>query len=160
MKSSNFYKIVLLLALPVALLIHTSCGWTNPEFTLTVVVGEGITGTPETGTYVYKEFEEVEYKYEFQEGAIQPEIYLNNLRKLTLEGTLVIYNDITLTIEQIDIRREWTLFFYQQDEDDTEWKITFTGPDLRSGTFSDDREYYGTWEVTGSNDITFSYDNW
>ena len=71
-----------------------------------------------------------------------------------------MYNDTTLTIEQIDIRKEWTVSFFHQEDDEIKWKMSFTGPDLRSGTFSDDRGYSGTWEVTGSNDITFRYDNW
>lgn len=160
MKLSIFNKTGLFLTLLVVLLLQPSCGWKTPEFTLTVTVGEGISGTPDTGTYVYQEFEEVEYRYEFQEGAIQPEIYLNNLRMLTLEGIVVMYNDITLTVEQIDIRKEWVLSFNRQDDEDIEWKMNFTGPDLRSGTFSDDRGYSGTWEVTGTNDITFVYGDW
>lgn len=160
MKPEIFYKIALFVFLLMVMMVQPNCGWKNPEFTLTVVVGAGITGTPETGTYSYPEFEEVEYRYEYEEGAVQPEIYLNEYRKLTLEGTLVMYNDITLTIEQIDIRKEWTLTFDQQDEDDILWKITFGGADLRSGTFTDDRGYSGTWEVTGSNAITFRYDDW
>jgi hypothetical protein len=143
-----------------ASIFQTGCGWGSPDFTLTVVLGEGITGTPDSGTYDYKEFSEVQYKYDFDQNGIQPEIMVNNYRKLTLEDSLIMYCDIIMTVKQIDIRKEWTLVFSEADVDDINWKITFSGADLRSGTFSDDRGFSGTWEVTGTNNLTFRYGNW
>lgn len=160
MKLKNWNKLCFLFVLVLLIMFHGSCGWETTEFTLTVVVGEGISGVPESGTYVYQEFEEIEYKYEIEGDFIQPEIYINNYRKLIMEGTLIMYCDTTLTIEQIDIRKEWNMVFSEQDVDDVEWKITFSGPDLRSGTFSDNRGYTGTWEVSGSNSLTIHYDDW
>ncbi len=161
MKLKNWNKICFLFVLALLIMFHGSCGWKTTEFTLTVVVGEGISGVPESGTYVYQEFEEIEYKYEIEDDIIQPEIYVNNYRKLILEGTLIMYCDTTLTVEQIDLRKEeWNMVFSEQDVDDVEWKITFSGPDLRSGTFSDNRGYTGIWEVSGSNNLTFRYDDW
>ncbi len=161
MKLKNWNKLCFLFVLALLIMFHGSCGWKTTEFTLTVVVGEGISGVPESGTYVYQEFEEIEYKYEIEDDIIQPEIYVNNYRKLILEGTLIMYCDTTLTVEQIDLRKEeWNMVFSEQDVDDVEWKITFSGPDLRSGTFSDNRGYTGIWEVSGSNNLTFRYDDW
>jgi len=141
MKLKNWNKICFLFVLALLIMFHGSCGWKTTEFTLTVVVGEGISGVPESGTYVYQEFEEIEYKYEIEDDIIQPEIYVNNYRKLIL-------------------KEEWNMVFSEQDVDDVEWKITFSGPDLRSGTFSDNRGYTGIWEVSGSNNLTFRYDDW
>lgn len=160
MKLKNWNKLGFLFMLALLIMFHGSCGWKTTEFTLTVVVGEGISGVPESGTYVYQEFEEIEYKYEAEGDIIQPEVYVNNYRKLILEGTLVMYCDTTLTVEQIDIRKEWDMVFSEQDVDDVKWKITFSGPDLSSGTFSDNRGYTGSWEVSGSNDLTIRYDGW
>jgi len=160
MKLKNWNKLCFLFVLALLIMFHGSCGWETTEFTLTVVVGEGISGVPESGTYVYQEFEEIEYKYEIEGDIIQPEIYINNYRILIMEGTLIMYCDTTLTIEQIDIRKEWNMVFSEQDVDDVEWKITFSGPDLRSGTFSDNLGYTGSWVVSGSNDLTISYDDW
>ncbi|MCK4944189.1 MAG: hypothetical protein KAS65_11470 [Candidatus Aminicenantes bacterium] len=160
MKLKNWNKLGFLFVLALLIMFHSSCGWKTTEFTLTVVVGEGISGVPESGTYVYQEFEEIEYKYEAEGDIIQPEIYVNNYRKLILEGTLVMYCDTILTVEQIDIRKEWNMIFSEQDIDDVEWEITFSGPDLRFGTFSDNRGYTGIWEVSGDNDLTIRYDDW
>ncbi len=161
MKLKNWNKLCFLFVMALLIMFHGSCGWKTTEFTLTVVVGEGISGVPESGTYVYQEFEEIEYKYEIEGDSIQPEIYVNNYRRLILEGTLIMYCDTTLTVEQIDLRKEeWNMVFSEQDVDDVEWKITFSGPDLRSGTFSDNRGYTGIWEVSGSNNLTIRYDDW
>lgn len=161
MKLKYRNKLGFLLLFALLVVFHSSCGWKTTEFTLIVIVGEGITGVPESGTYVYQEFDEIDYKYEFDDQVdIQPEIFLNNYRNLILEGTLVMYCDTTLTIEQIDIRKEWNMVLSEEDLDDVEWQITFSGTDLRSGTFSDSRGYTGTWEVSGSNDLTVRYDDW
>lgn len=142
------------------LIFQNSCGWGNQNYTLTVIIGDGISGTPETGTYEYEEFSEVEYSYEMDEGAIQPEIYLNTLRNVVLSGTLTIYCDTVMTVKQIDIRTKWVMVFSESGEDTIEWTIEFSGNDLRSGTFIDDRGYSGTWEVSDSNDLTITYSDW
>jgi hypothetical protein len=161
MKLKYWNKLGFLLLFVLLAAFQSSCGWKTTEFTLTVIVGEGITGVPESGTYLYQEFDEIEYRYEFDDQvSIQPEMFLNKNRNLVLEGILVMYCDTTLTIEQIDIRKDWKMVMSEEDLDDVDWVITFSGADLRSGTFSDDRGYIGTWEVTGSNDLTVSYDDW
>lgn len=158
MKFRHFPMVFSLLA--AASILLASCGWGSPDYTLTVILGEGITGTPESGTYSYQEFSEVQYKYSFDPNGLQPEIYVNNYRRLVLEDSVVMYCDITMTVRQIDMRREWTLIFSENEADDLTWKITFTGPDLRSGTFSDDRGHSGNWQVTGTNDLAFTYTDW
>ena len=57
-----------------SLTILSSCKFGHPDYTLTVTIGEGITGTPEAGSYVYKEFSEIEYSYTPEEGKVQPEL--------------------------------------------------------------------------------------
>jgi hypothetical protein len=154
-------KLGFLLLFVLIVVFHSSCGWKTTEFTLTVIVGDGITGVPESGTYKYEEFAEIEYRYEFDDQvSIQPEIYMNNYRSLILEGILVMYADTTLTVDQIDIRKDWNMTMSETDLDDVEWGITFSGSELRSGTFSDSRGYSGTWEVSGSNDLTVRFDDW
>jgi hypothetical protein len=54
----------------IGLLINTSCKKSRDvtEYTLTVTVNEGVSGTPGTGTYTYTTVEDVAYSYTLQEG--------------------------------------------------------------------------------------------
>ena len=74
---------------------------------MVVTIGEGITGTPEAGTYLYEEFTNIDYDYSPREGAVQPGIYVNGNRRATSTGTIVLYCDIEISVEQIDIRGTW-----------------------------------------------------
>jgi len=154
-------NIILLSALLVVVITFlNSCNWGSPNYTLTVIVGDGISGTPTTGTYEYKEFTAVEFEYEIDEGAVQPEIYLNTLRSVALNGSLIMYSDIEMTIKQVDVRDEWVLVLLEDDEEISQWNVEFSGSDLRSGTFTDDRGYSGTWQVTDSDELTITYSDW
>ncbi|MGD2091571.1 MAG: hypothetical protein PVH61_35690 [Candidatus Aminicenantes bacterium] len=52
------------------LLINTGCKQSEEvlEYILTVTLYDGVTGTPEAGTYTYNEVQEVEYNYSLLEG--------------------------------------------------------------------------------------------
>jgi hypothetical protein len=160
MKVKPLNLVLLSFLLVTIVAFQNSCNLSSPSYTLTVIIEEGVTGTPESGTYEYKEFSEVEYDYDMTDGAVQPEIYFNNLRNVVLKGTLVMYCDTVMTVRQIDIRSKWTLILLEAGEEISDWTIEFTGADLRSGTFTDDRGYSGTWQVTDSNDWTFTYSDW
>lgn len=161
MKLKPLNLVVISVFLIYAVAFQNSCNWSSTNYTLTVIIEEGISGTPETGTYEYKEFSEVEYEYEMAEGSVQPEIYFNSSRSVDLSGSVVMYCDIVMTIRQVDIRAQWILSLLNEGGDVTkEWLIEFTGSDLHSGTFTDDRGYSGTWQVTDSNDLTITYNDW
>jgi hypothetical protein len=57
-------------AILIGLLINTSCKKSQDaiEYLLTVSLYDGVTGTPENGTYTYTEIKEVEYSYGLLEG--------------------------------------------------------------------------------------------
>jgi len=137
-----------------------SCGWGSPQYTLQVFVGEGIQGTPQSGTYVYNEFDTVDYLYDADADTVTPQIYLNSTRKLLLSGTVTMYTNIEMRVEQTDLRQEWDLIFKEDDQEDAEWRIIFSGATLRSGTFSDSNGRRGTWVVENKGDLTITYEDW
>jgi hypothetical protein len=136
------------------------CNLGKPDYTLTVEVGPGIAGYPETGSYEYKEFTRVEYFYEAMEGRTPPEVLLNSTR-LETEGSFTVFADVKLTIRQIDIRKKWqiSLLIGTTQAELDRYEITFSGDDNLSGTFVDERGRGGTWQSDGDQ-LTFAYTDW
>jgi hypothetical protein len=66
----KIFTTAVIFSILIGLLINTSCKKSKDvtEYTLTVTVNEGISGTPGTGTYTYTEVEDVAYSYTLQEG--------------------------------------------------------------------------------------------
>jgi hypothetical protein len=64
-----------------------------------------------------------------------------------------------IVVRIIDIRGDWAFVLVEDDVDDLEFVVTFTGNSLLSGEFTDDRGYRGTWSIDGVN-LTMNYDNW
>jgi hypothetical protein len=161
MKTYRWQHIVMsAAALAALLLIQNSCGWGSPDYSLTVILGEGISGYPGPGTYVYKEFDTVDYNYAAVEGAVRPQIYLNAYRRTTLTGILTIYTNTEMRIDQTDMRDRWIVTAEEDDEETLQWVIECTGADRRSGSFTDNRGYNGTWTVEGTDDLTLTYTDW
>lgn len=144
----------------ITLCTMVSCNLGKPDYTLTVEVGSGIVGYPETGSYEHKEFTQVEYFYEAIEGGTSPEVLLNSTR-LDTEGSFTIFADVKLTIRQIDIRKTWeiSLLIGTTQAEFDKYEITFSGNDNISGTFVDERGRGGTWQANGDQ-LTFAYSDW
>jgi hypothetical protein len=129
------------------------------EFTLTVTVGEGIDGTPATGTYSYKENVVVTYSY-------SPQVGYRNL-EVTLDGVVVASNGsipitanhtLTVTAEKyFDVRGDWAGIL-TSNGNKLDFKATFSG-DLLTGNVSMTVDFSskgsGPYSVSGS-DISFN----
>ena len=159
MKLKYYYLFSLTGLIVILLLLLCSCFLADTEYTLTVMIGEGLIGTPETGSYVYPEFAEVEYNFEADEGMNFPVLFMNGIRKIFPFGALKMYRDIELVVEQADIRGEWKFTLREEGKENQTIVITFSGNDIYSGTFTDDRNLSGSRAIQGS-DLTITFDNW
>jgi len=143
-----------------------SCIFGIPDYTLTVIVEEGVTGTPETGKYVYKELHSVEYQYTPLNPLHTVEVMLNNRIRRSSQGSVVLYGDnYILAARVMDIRGSWTVKMIKSGSTITDFQFTLTisGADVISGTFTDSRGYQGVWETASAetgNTITFTYSDW
>lgn len=150
-----------ILIIAVVLLIGGCKDFGVPDYELKILVGEGVQGTPLTGTYTHQELTIVEYNYEAINSDHTVEVLINGLRLNSSAGTLTLFTNTELEVRVLDIRGAWN---YQLTIDDStdepmEFVITFTGNNLLSGSFTDDRGYRGSWNVTGT-EITITYANW
>jgi len=157
-------RLAAILAL-LALLPALSCNWGVPDYTLTVVVEDGVTGTPAAGEHKYQELTVVTLNYSPVNPQHSVEAILNNQLKIPAMGTFTMYGDqYQLTARLVDIRGDWTVTLAYTDTSVTApepFTISLTGPDLLSGTFTDSRPegYYGTWSAV-SDVLTIAYSNW
>lgn len=134
-----------------------------PDYGLTVTVKDGVQGTPENGQHSYKDLTAVDYAY-------TPVNYLHTVEviyagdedsPMAAAGTVTMYTNVALEARLVDIRDTWTITFAYDDTTTASitFTVTFSGNDILTGTFSDDRGYNGTWDGT-SNKITMTYSNW
>lgn len=146
---------VFALILPLA-----SCNFFGkPEYTLSVTVEPGLTGTPAAGVQTLADLTEVEYKYTPVNAKHTIEVIFDGVQSAA-SGTVTMYKNITLVARLIDIRAVWDISTYDQNNAVTAtYTITFSGADILGGTFSDSRGYAGTWNAA-SNVININYDNW
>lgn len=81
-------------AILIGLLINTSCKKSQEaiEYFLTVTLYEGVTGTPESGSYPYTETEEVEYSYSLQDGYTALTVLLDG-EEVESSGTVTMAGD-------------------------------------------------------------------
>jgi hypothetical protein len=78
------------------------------NYTLTVAVSAGVTGTPATGSYTYAENDAVTYSYSLQPGYVNLTVTLDGMPTaasgvITITGSHVL----NVTADQIDIRDAW-----------------------------------------------------
>ena len=163
LKRYNLKKILYTAGLGLLLLsfiVVAGCDFGIPDYTLFVTLDEGIEGNPGQGEHVYEDLSTVSYSYRpILEGSTL-EVYLNELR-LSGEGSFTMYNSATLRAGIIDIRGTWNIQMQWSlaAEATFDYEITFTGPDLLGGTFTDNRGFHGTW--TGLNNaLYFQYTDW
>jgi len=155
MKKHNEIIIVMLL-----FLILVSCDWGIPDYTVTVITREGVIGAPETGVYEHREGTTVNYNY-FPENPLHTvEVFINESRK-TGSGSISVWTSFALTAQIIDIRGTWRIQmrWSASSEVNFDFNITFSGAELTSGTFADDRGYHGLWTAENGS-ITITYTDW
>jgi hypothetical protein len=156
-KIAVFGRITLILLL---VLGFSSCEWGIPDYKVTVIIEEGVTGTPEAGEYAHKELTTLSFDY----AAIDPihtvEVFINNIRQIA-RGSITVYTNFTLTARLVDIRGSWNMKMKWADslDVDFDFSITFNGMDLASGTFTDGQGYHGLWTAEKGT-ITITYTDW
>ncbi|MCP5051289.1 MAG: hypothetical protein GY940_29255 [bacterium] len=140
-----------------------SCkGFGIPDFQLTVTVQPGISGSPVSDVYTYEELTEVEYNYFPENEEHTVEVLINGVSRIA-SGSVIMFTDINIAVNIFDIRGVWNFTLNPPSdapgEEDIEFQATFTGSDLISGTFTDDRGFSGVWSINGSA-LTISFNDW
>lgn len=144
-----------ILILPLA-----GCGFFGaPDYTLSVTVEAGVQGTPAGGEYVYPDLQEVAYKYTPLNSKHTVVVLLDGGNSAA-EGTLTIFKSTTLVARLFDVRWKWKVTYYAIDSTvPASFDITFSGPDLLAGTFSESNDRNGTWDAADGK-ITFTFSDW
>jgi hypothetical protein len=144
-------------------LLSASCDWGVPNYHLTVSLESGVTGTPESGTYVYKDISVVEFSYSGVNPLHTVEVYLNDKIRSEGSGSIMMYGDgYRLQARLIDVRGVWKVTLTYADPNVTDpdpFLLTLSGPDLLAGTFTDSRGYHGSWTAE-SGALTLAYWDW
>jgi len=139
-----------------------ACKFGSPNYTLTVIIPDTITGTPTNGVYTYKELTPVSFSYAAVNPAYSVEVFVNAKLRYGSSGTVVLYGDgYKLTADIIDIRGSWliTMTDVTATTPTFQFTVTLTGADVLSGTFTDSRGYHGAW--TGSvGTLLLVYTDW
>jgi hypothetical protein len=146
-----------------AVLLIGSCKMGAPDYTLTVVLADGVIGTPAPGQYEYKELTQVTFSYTGADPLETVEVFLND--KLRYEGGafFVMYGDgYTLNASLVDIRASYKITLTYGDSSAPAvdpFIITLTGANRLTGPFTDDRGKHGTWTAQ-SNVLALAYWDW
>ncbi|OGD12652.1 MAG: hypothetical protein A2Y86_07610 [Candidatus Aminicenantes bacterium RBG_13_62_12] len=147
----------------VVLLTAGSCRFGIPDYSLTVVIEDGVTGTPEAGRYVHQELTTVEYSYVVLDPAHTVEVVINGVARTIGYGSIVMYGDgYELKARLVDLRGTWKMTLTYDDASISspgEFTLTLEGADLTSGTFTDSRGASGVWSAY-SGYLTLTYNDW
>lgn len=151
----------ILLAVCILIVPLLSCSFFGiPDYELTVIVKDGVKGTPASGNYSYKDLTIVNYAYTPVNPLHTIEVTANEIRLTATNTTVTIYTNVVLEARLFDIRSTWKVTFLNSDSTTNGTsKITFSGANILGGTFSDNLGNTGTWDGT-SNKITITYSNW
>ena len=147
---------------------HTLQAFTagNGQFTLTVTVAKGVTGTPVAGTYSYKDGDMVDYSYALENGYTNLGVSLD-LTAVTSSGTIAMSSNHALAAtanKRYDITGTWTLDETYNDGSTFKVTATFAG-NLSEGTITDSDGGSGIYVVNSSAvgftlvypDVTYTY---
>ena len=155
-------KCVIALMIPAIVLLSSCNNFGSPEYSVTVILGSGISGTPAAGTYMYKEFDSVDYSYTPQDGATVPVVTING-SVYEASGTLTMYANVQIEAYQSDIRGTWSFVLTDDTSSATisQMDITLSGTNLLNGTFMDSQGNGGEWSIgTDGDALTLTYSNW
>jgi hypothetical protein len=168
MDAKKRIKFLLLAGGAVALLIvvgGVSCKMGAPNYTITVVLADGVAGSPATGQYVFKELTTINFSYQGTNALHTVEVFLNDKYRYSASGAFVLYGDgYKLTANLIDLRGDWDVKMTQITPVTNPvvtytFTITIAGPDLLNGTFSDTQGHHGTWKAE-SGILILTYTDW
>jgi len=162
MNKATWPGVAALVIILVSMLASTSCkDYLRPDYEVKITIENGTTGTPVPGTYLYKEFSNVEYDYKATQTGVQIEVLTNNSRRGDIKGSFTVFCDTEVVVRIIDIRGDWQMNFWVTTSQSEEWSWTISGDTPFSGTFIDNRSpnRTGTWTLSGS-DLKFTYTNW
>ncbi len=135
MRSKLFYLLVVFCLL--GLLVHPGCKTAEDtaQYVLTVTMGEGITGTPPTGSYSYTDADLVNYSYSLQTGYENLVVQLDGVT-VGSSGVIAMSMSHTLTVtadEVFDVRGDWSGIMYYSHT--MTFDLSFSGG-LYSGNIS------------------------
>jgi len=126
------------------------------DLSLSVLMEEGTTGTPEQGYYYFNGGDQINYNFSLLNGYRNLSVRLDNVvveptgtLTMTTNHVLAVYADI-----QYDIRGTWNMSEVYSDKSNFSVTLTFTGG-LDSGTVTDSDGGSGTYTVDGNN-VTFT----
>ena len=148
-----------------AFLGGASCKMGIPNYTVTVALSEGVTGTPPTGEYVYKELTQVRFNYSGVDPLQTIEVFLNGRIRFEGTGMFILYGDgYAVTARKIDLRGDWKVNMLQispllNPVVTYTFTVTLTGADELSGAFTDSRGYNGTWTAKAGI-LILAYTDW
>ncbi len=146
-----------------AFFLSVSCNTGVPSYTVTVTQGLGVTGTPPTGQYNYKEMTQVIFNFSGVNALDTVEAMLNDKIRYGGIGSFILFGDgYTLKANLIDVRGSYRVVMNYTDVGVTApdpFVVTLTGADRFSGTFTDGRGYHGTWTAQ-SDQLQLAYWDW
>ena len=175
MKKLLVTAFVLIIALGLLSTISCKKSQNATEYTLSVVLSTGVTGTPAAGTYVYNLNDQESYSYDLEQGYTRLKVTLDGL-EVESSGTITMDRDHTLSVTAAQGTGEYLLYvaygagvsgvpeegYYYHDAGDqvdytvsladgyTNLKVTLDGNEIEpSGTItvSGDHTFYGSAEV-------------
>jgi len=158
----------LLAGAAVALLVvlgGVSCNMGVPDYRLTVTLSEGVTGSPPTGEYVYKELSQVSFSYAGVDPLQTIEVFLNGRFRYEGTGSIIMYGTgYVLTARKIDLRGDWDVKMTQVAPSVTPavtyaFTLTLAGASELGGVFADSRGYHGTWKAE-SGILLLTFTDW
>jgi hypothetical protein len=138
----------------------------NRQYTLTVTLGAGATGSPEAGTHAYAKDTVVPYSYALDDGYKDLSVKLDSAT-VNSSGTVTMSADHVLSISATakdNIQGAWSLSETYEDGSSFDVTATFTG-DYTKGTVADSDGGQGTYTVNDTAvtftlvfpDVTYTY---
>ena len=133
---------------------------TPGQFTLTVSVGTGVSGSPASGSYNYLEGSVVNFGYSLESGYTNLSVLLDG-SSVASAGSIQMNSSHSLTVSadpqsaSYDVRGSWSGTQTDSNGDPDPFEVTFSGTSALTGTTSgwvDDPTSIGTgtYQVTGS----------
>lgn len=137
----------------------SGCKTTTPfyGFEVYVTLSEGVSGTPESGTYQYSEGDIVSYNYSVDSNHVNLRVTLDN-QEIEASGTFAVTGDHTLTAYAdpvYNIIGTWNITEEYADGSSFSVTLVFSGTS-NSGTVTDSHGGVGTYTVDEYNNISFT----
>ena len=145
-------------------LFFSGCKTADPaSYTLTVTLGNGITGTPATGSYPYTENDTVNYSYSAQSGYGNLAVTLDGAPAANAGTIAMSSSHILAATADIDVRGIWTGLMQNSLDPsiDFDFQCTFSGGVLSGSVqafIESEGNFNGNFTVDGNElTITLNY---